>query len=35
MFENQNGESAGCAANGASDDYTIWTAGDGGTYCNW
>ena len=35
MFENQNGESAGCAANGASDDFTIWTAGDGGSYCNW
>ena len=34
FFENQNGESAGCGANGTSDEFTIWTAGDGGTICN-
>jgi hypothetical protein len=34
MFQNNQGENAGCGANGASDDFTIWTAGDGGTHLN-
>ncbi|NBN88406.1 MAG: hypothetical protein EBR30_15900 [Cytophagia bacterium] len=34
FLENQNGESAGCGADGGSDNFTIWTAGDGSTICN-
>ena len=34
FHENQNGESAGCGADGASDNFTIWTAGDGGSLLN-
>ena len=34
IFENVAGESAGCGANGGNDDFTIFTAGDSGSYCN-
>jgi hypothetical protein len=29
-----NGEAAGIGFDGASDNCSIYTAGDGGTYCN-
>jgi hypothetical protein len=34
IVENMNGEAAGFGANGSSDNFTIYTAGDSGSYCN-
>jgi hypothetical protein len=34
IVENMNGEAAGFGANGSGDNFTIYTAGDGGTICN-
>ena len=34
ILQNNAGENAGCGASGNNDHFTIWTAGDTGSHCN-